>query len=44
MLSKDKKWWWDIQGRGFGADELEQEIQGPISSDWSAYVSFTYFM
>ena len=44
MLSKDKKWWWDIQGRGFGEDELEQEIQGPISSEWSAYVSFTFFM
>ncbi len=44
MLSKDKKWWWDVQGRGFLVDELEQQIKGSISADWSVFASFTYFM
>ena len=44
MITTNKKWWWDIQGRTFLIDELEKEMQGPIDSDWSLFVSVTYFM
>lgn len=44
MLASNKKWWWDVQGRSFLVDELEEDIQGPVSSEWSLFASITYFM
>jgi hypothetical protein len=44
MISSNKKWWWDVQGRKFLVDELEKEMQGSIASDWSLFASVTYFM
>ena len=44
MISNDKKWWWDIQGRVFATDDLEQDLQGSINADKSVFASITYFM
>jgi hypothetical protein len=44
MISSNKKWWWDIQGRAFATDELEQDLQGSINADKSVFASITYFM
>lgn len=44
MITSNKKWWWDVQGRTFLIDELAQEIQKPINADWSLFASVTYFM
>ncbi len=44
MITNDKKWWWDIQGRAFATDELEQDLQGSINADKSVFASITYFM
>jgi len=44
MITTNKKWWWDIQGRAFATDELEQDLQGSIKADKSVFASVTYFM
>jgi len=44
MITSNKKWWWDIQGRTFLIDELENELQAAIDADWSLFASATYFM
>jgi hypothetical protein len=44
MITSNKKWWWDIQGRAFASDELEQDLQGSINADKSVFTSITYFM
>ena len=44
MITTNKKWWWDIQGRAFATDELEQDLQGSIKADKSVFASVTYYM